>query len=111
MNKNLSNIFFENGNSRLRGDIFVIFIVFQQAIITLPPTYKEAIMSQFTDRMIRAAKLDVNLYEEVEADGEAMGQAMGVVILSSLAAGIGTATGTAAGRSRCGLDVGHGGAC
>ncbi|MFZ5562974.1 MAG: YIP1 family protein [Thermodesulfobacteriota bacterium] len=47
-------------------------------------------MSQFTDRMIRAAKLDVNLYEEVEADGEAMGQAMGVVILSSLAAGIGT---------------------
>ncbi|ABW66373.1 hypothetical protein [Desulfosudis oleivorans] len=47
-------------------------------------------MSQFTDRMIRAAKLDVNVYEEVEADGEAMGQAMGVVILSSLAAGVGT---------------------
>jgi hypothetical protein len=47
-------------------------------------------MASFTDRMIRAAKLDVNLYEEVEADKNAMGQAMGVVILSSVAAGIGT---------------------
>ena len=47
-------------------------------------------MSSFTERMIRAAKLDVNLYEEVEADKGAMGQAMGVVIISSVAAGIGT---------------------
>jgi hypothetical protein len=47
-------------------------------------------MSRFTDRMIRAAKLDVNLYEEVEADKQATGQAMGVVVLSSLAAGIGS---------------------
>jgi len=47
-------------------------------------------MASFTDRMIRAAKLDVNLYEEVEADKGAMGQAMQVVILSSVAAGIGT---------------------
>jgi len=47
-------------------------------------------MTSFTDRMIRAAKLDVNLYEEVEADKGAMGQAMQVVILSSVAAGIGT---------------------
>ena len=47
-------------------------------------------MASFTNRMIRAAKLDVNLYEEVEADKDAMGQAMGVVILSSVAAGIGT---------------------
>jgi hypothetical protein len=54
----------------------------------------EANMTLFTDRMIRAAKLDVNLYEEVEADKGAMGQAMGVVILSSVAAGIGT-SGTA----------------
>ncbi len=46
-------------------------------------------MSTFTERIIRAAKLDVNLYEEVEADTGAMGQAMGVVALSSLAAGIG----------------------
>jgi hypothetical protein len=47
-------------------------------------------MASFTDRMIRAAKLDVNLYEEVEADKSAMGQAMAVVVLSSVAAGVGT---------------------
>jgi len=47
-------------------------------------------MSSITDRMMRAAKLDVSLYEEVEADKGAMGQAMTVVILSSAAAGIGT---------------------
>jgi hypothetical protein len=46
-------------------------------------------MAAFTDRMIRAAKLDAQLYEEVEADKEAMGQAMGVVVLSSVAAGLG----------------------
>jgi len=50
---------------------------------------KEGIMSSFQDRIIRAAKLDVNLYEEVEADKGAMSQAMVVVVLSSLAAGIG----------------------
>ncbi len=47
-------------------------------------------MANFQDRMIRAARLDINLYEEVEADKTAMGQAMGVVVLSSVAAGIGT---------------------
>jgi hypothetical protein len=47
-------------------------------------------MSSFTNRMIRAAKLDVNLYEEVEADKQAIGQAMGVVVLASLAAGVGS---------------------
>lgn len=49
-------------------------------------------MSKLTQRMIRAAKLDPQLYEEVEADSTAMGQAMLVVVLSSLAAGIGSAT-------------------
>lgn len=39
--------------------------------------------------MIRASKLDVDLYNEVEADQGAMRQAMVVVILSSAAAGIG----------------------
>jgi hypothetical protein len=39
--------------------------------------------------MIRAAKLDVDLYEEVEADQTAMGQAMTVVVLAGVAAGIG----------------------
>jgi hypothetical protein len=47
-------------------------------------------VADLKDRMIRAAKLDVNLYEEVEADKQAMGQAMTVVILSSVAAGVGS---------------------
>ena len=49
-------------------------------------------MTGFKDRIIRAAKLDVNLYEEVEADRGALGQAMGVVVLSSIAAGVGSIT-------------------
>ncbi len=47
-------------------------------------------MTNFMDRIIRAAKLDVNLYEEVEADKGALRQAMGVVVLSSIAAGLGS---------------------
>jgi hypothetical protein len=46
-------------------------------------------MADMINRMMRAAKLDPGLYEEVEADRDAMGQAMGVVLLASLAAGIG----------------------
>jgi hypothetical protein len=42
--------------------------------------------------MLRAAKLDAALYEEVEADKTAMGQAIGVVVLSSVAAGLGSVT-------------------
>ena len=47
-------------------------------------------MANFKDRIIRAAKLDIRLYEEVEADKGAMGQAMGLVVLSAVAAGIGS---------------------
>ena len=47
-------------------------------------------MADMKDRIIRAAKLDVSLYEEVEADQGALVQAMQVVILSSLAAGLGS---------------------
>ena len=47
-------------------------------------------MTNFQNRIIQAAKLDVNLYEEVESDSGAMGQAMGVVLLSAVAAGIGS---------------------
>ena len=47
-------------------------------------------MTSFKNRIIRAAKLDVNLYEEVEADKGALRQAMGVVVLSSIAAGLGS---------------------
>ena len=47
-------------------------------------------MANIQDRIIRAAKLDAQLYEEVEADREATGQAMAVVVMSAVAAGIGT---------------------
>ena len=47
-------------------------------------------MTGFKDRILGAAKLDADLYEEVEADKSAMPQAMGVVVLSSVAAGIGS---------------------
>jgi hypothetical protein len=43
----------------------------------------------FTDRMIAAAKLDINLYEEVEADTDATMQAAGVVSLAAIASAIG----------------------
>jgi len=46
-------------------------------------------MDKLYERMIRAAKLDVNLYEEVEADKSTMSQAIVVVVISNLAVGIG----------------------
>lgn len=45
------------------------------------------------DRMIRAAKLDVGLYEEVEADTTALPQALVVVLIAALSLGLGTAFG------------------
>jgi hypothetical protein len=45
-------------------------------------------MASFQNRIIRAAKLDAHLYEEVEADKGAMGQATAVVVFSSIAGGI-----------------------
>ena len=47
-------------------------------------------MTSFTERLLGAARLDVQIDEEVEADETALGQAMGVVILSSVAAGVGS---------------------
>ena len=47
-------------------------------------------MNTFTDRIIRAAKLENKVYEEVEADKGALRQAMVVVVLSSIAAGLGS---------------------
>ena len=47
-------------------------------------------MASFQERILRAARLDLRLYEEVEADQEALGQAMGIVLLSSAAAGLGS---------------------
>ena len=49
-------------------------------------------MSTFAERMIGAATLDVQTYEEVEADTTATTQAMAVVVLSSIAQGIGFLT-------------------
>ena len=47
-------------------------------------------MTRFTGRMIGAARLEVAVYEEVEADTTATLQAMAVVVLASIAAGIGS---------------------
>ncbi len=48
-------------------------------------------MDPLINRMIRASKLDIDLYEEVERDEGAIYQAFLVVVFSSLAAGIGSA--------------------
>ena len=48
------------------------------------------ISRSLVNRMTRAAKLDVDFYEEVEADTTANGQALLAVVLVSLATGIGT---------------------
>jgi hypothetical protein len=63
------------------------------------------------DRMLRAAKLDVSLYEEVEADSAATPQALWVVVIASAAGGVGTmlsqmTAGTGAGSMVGGLVVG-----
>lgn len=47
-------------------------------------------MGSIVERMIRAARLDPSLYEEVESDSTATGQAALVVVVSSLAAGFGS---------------------
>ena len=46
-------------------------------------------MAGMLNRMVRAARLDSRLYEEVEADRGALGQAIGVVVLGSIASGVG----------------------
>ena len=46
-------------------------------------------MELLVNRMLRAARLEPALYEEVEADEGALEQALAVVLISSLAAGIG----------------------
>ncbi len=46
-------------------------------------------ISIFINRVFRAIKIDIDLYEEVEKDKEATLQAGAVVVLSSLAAGVG----------------------
>lgn len=61
----------------------------------------EATSSSIVNRMIRAARLEVPLYEEVEADLTATNQALLVVVLVAVAAGIGAAIGaTLSGNGR-----------
>jgi len=47
-------------------------------------------MNQLVSRMIRAAKLDSTLYEEVEKEPSAISQAAAVIVIAGLAAGIGS---------------------
>ena len=44
----------------------------------------------FLNRVFRAIKIDIELFEEVEKDKKATFQAGAVVVLSSLAAGVGS---------------------
>ena len=66
-------------------------------LVIMPEIVEEESMASLQDRIVRAAKLDVNLYEEVEADKGAMGQATVVVVLSSIAGGIGSVAGVGLG--------------
>jgi len=50
-------------------------------------------MATFVQRMIGAAKLDVPVIEEIEADRDATMPALGVVVLAAIAAGIGGVAG------------------
>jgi len=52
------------------------------------------ILDKIVDRVIRAAKLEVELYEEVEADETLTSQAIAVVVIAAIAGGIGGALGT-----------------
>jgi hypothetical protein len=50
-------------------------------------------MATFVQRMIGAARLDVRVIEEIEADKEGTMPALGVVVLAAIAEGIGGAAG------------------
>jgi hypothetical protein len=57
------------------------------------------------NRVVRAAMLDINLYEEVEADRSLTQEALMVVILVSIAAGIGSFLAGVLGRGGIGAAV------
>jgi hypothetical protein len=69
----------------------------QKEVVATPAPYAKPTIgsSSLIDRMIRAARLDVSLYEEVEAEERATTQAFIVVMLSSICSGIGAAIGEA----------------
>jgi hypothetical protein len=47
------------------------------------------IWRKLLNRMMRAARMDTSLYEEIETDEEALGQAVMIALLASLATGLG----------------------
>jgi hypothetical protein len=49
---------------------------------------EEGKMASFAERVIGAAKLDVQIYEEVEVDVNATGQALAVVLISAVSGGL-----------------------
>jgi hypothetical protein len=64
----------------------------------------ETTSSSMVNRMMRAARLEVPLYEEVEADVTATNQALLVVVMVAVASGLGAAIGASfAGVSAAGL--------
>jgi hypothetical protein len=56
-------------------------------------SYSSGGQASMTDRMMRAARLEPQVYEEVEHDLSATGQALTVVVVAALAAGVGHALG------------------
>ena len=72
-----------------------------------PSTQQKPVSADLFNRIIRAAMLDVTLYEEVEADETATTQAILVVVISSVCSGIGTAMSEAlSGRGLGGIGLG-----
>ena len=61
------------------------------------------------ERMIKACRLNVHLFEEVEADTSATKQALLVVVIVALATGIGTLSTTGIGGLFVGIVIGIGG--
>ena len=69
----------------------------------------ETTSSSIVNRMMRAARLEVPLYEEVEADLTATNQALLVVVLVAVASGIGAAIGASLGGASGGRSRGPSG--
>lgn len=67
----------------------------------------ETTSSSIVNRMMRAARLEVPLYEEVEADLTATKQALLVVVMVALASGIGAAIAASIGGASAGGLIGR----
>jgi hypothetical protein len=85
----MSSIYQEHEASLVGGPDLVIYWSAQGDLLMAYATTS----SSLPDRMIRAARLDVALYEEVEADTTATNQALLVVVIVALASGIAGALG------------------